>query len=103
MISINALQSEWTALSPAQQLAHWETFVTDLDAGAAGFHRYYRVLMPLWDEGDVPAPIQDATLAQVEEDLRADWQWRLETADFDAGVAPRVFSGIDLDLGEPPY
>lgn len=103
MISIDALNSEWIALSPPQQLAQWENFITDLDAGTAGFHRYYRVLMPLWDRGDVPEPIHAAVMATYEDEMRADRLWQLANLPFDPGVSPRVFGALDPDLGVPPY
>jgi hypothetical protein len=92
MISIDTLTLDWTALSSAQQLAHWTSFIDDLDAGAAGFHRFYPVLMPLWDRGDVPGPISEMELARFETEARGEALWELEHP----GAA-------DLEPAELPY
>lgn len=59
----------WTRLSPDEKLAQWRSFLDALDAGDAGFHRFYPVLMPLWERGDVPEVINDELLdvAEAEE------------------------------------
>ncbi len=78
MSSTVILTSDFNALSPAEQLAQWESFVTDLDAGAAGFHRFYPVLMGRWDRGDVPEEIGERQLVAFEAEVRADALWELE-------------------------
>lgn len=108
MTSIDALTAEWTALSPAHQLAQWETFIADLDAGAAGFHRYYRVLMPLWDQGDVPDLINDAHLARSEAEMQAEALGELHHPRptqtwMDDGIRQPDPSTAEIDLIEPPY
>lgn len=45
---------EWMQLPPAEQLLQWRSFVSSIDCGDAGYHRYYPVLMPRWVRGDVP-------------------------------------------------
>ncbi len=70
MITIDTLTSDWTALSPAAQRALWRHFIEALDAGAAGYHRYYQVLMPLWDRGDVPDWINSAALTEATDEVR---------------------------------
>jgi hypothetical protein len=78
MISIDALIQDFNALSPAQQVAQWDSFTADLDAGSAGFHRYYPVLMPLWDRGDEPDEIEALRQTQHETEARADALWELQ-------------------------
>jgi hypothetical protein len=95
MISIEIVTAEWTALSPAEQLRQWSQFISDLDAGEAGFHRFYLVLMPLWDRGDVPAPIADAALSARDDELRAEALW-------EAAHGFRL-DGISDHYGEPPF
>ena len=51
----------WTLLTKGEQLVQWRGFITALDAGGAGYHRFYPVLMPLWDRGDVPAIVDYLT------------------------------------------
>jgi len=94
MISIDSLQAAWTALSPAEQLRHWEQFTLDLDAGEAAFHRFYLVLMPLWDRGDVPAVIDEAQLQKRDAELEADAAWDRRNS------AP---AATWLDCSEVPY
>ena len=72
MISIDQLTAEWGVLSETQQLAQWASFLDDLDAGSGGLHRYYPVLMPRWDRGDVPDAINERQLARHEDELRAE-------------------------------
>jgi hypothetical protein len=108
MISIDTLTSDWTALSPAEQLAQWESFFADLDAGAAGFHRYYRVLMPRWDAGDVPDHVIEAQLARFEADMRIDTIWELQHPSSidsceDYTIHQLHASTADLELAELPY
>lgn len=78
MSSTARLTSDFNTLSPAEQLAQWESFVADLDAGAAGFHRFYPVLMGRWDRGDVPEEIVERQRATFEAEVRADALWELE-------------------------
>lgn len=95
MISIEAMTADWTALSPAEQLRQWDQFTRDLDAGEAAFHRFYLVLMPLWDRGDVPAPIAEAQLIARDRELEAEALWEA-THGFRFDVAYDVY-------GEPPF
>lgn len=108
MISIDTLNSDWTALSPDAQLAQWETFIADLDAGCAGFHRYYRLLAPLWDRGDVPDPINEAQLARYETEMRAEALWELQHPSpndswMDYGIRQLDPATAHIDLSELPY
>lgn len=108
MISINALTSDWTALSPAEQLAQWHTFIADLDAGAAGFHRYYLVLMPLWNAGDVPDETNEAALAKYEAEMQAEALWDLQHPSpndswMDYCIRQLDPATADFDLSELPY
>ncbi|HEX7948076.1 MAG TPA: hypothetical protein VF495_25650 [Phenylobacterium sp.] len=108
MISIDTLTSTWNALSPEAQLAQWETFIADLDGGCGGFHVYYRVLMPLWDQGDVPDRIEAAQLAKYEDEMRTEHLWALQhpsTADLwmDYGIRQLDPATADIDLDELPY
>lgn len=62
MASIST-QSAWMQLSEPEQLSEWRSFLDELDAGCAGYHRCYPVLMPRWACGDVPVDLgwaQDA-------------------------------------------
>ncbi|WP_293392804.1 hypothetical protein, partial [Phenylobacterium sp. RIFCSPHIGHO2_01_FULL_69_31] len=74
MASID-LFTTWTQLSEAQQLNEWRAFLTSLDAGDAGYHRYYPVLMPLWDRGDVPAIVEDEAMSAYETEMREQAEW----------------------------
>jgi hypothetical protein len=49
----------WTRLSPDEQLTQWQSFLDALDAGDAGYHRFYPVLMPLWARGDIPETLNE--------------------------------------------
>lgn len=109
MTSANILMDAWTALSPAEQLAQWEHFTRDLDAGEAAFHRYYLVLMPLWDRGDVPALISEAQLQKLEAEMVAEAMWerrQLPRSDawFDYSVAQsNTATAAIIDLSEVPF
>lgn len=92
MTSIDALTSEWDAMATDQQHRQWVRFLDELDAGAGGHHRYYPILMPRWDRGDVPEAVNDLALRRYEDEQRADLHWALA-----AGVGSEL-----LDL-EPPY
>lgn len=74
MASID-LFTTWTQLSEAQQLGEWRTFLTSLDVGDAGYHRFYPVLMPLWDRGDVPAIVEAEAIRAYETEMRAQAEW----------------------------
>jgi hypothetical protein len=95
MISIEAIAAGWNALSPGEQLQQWDQFTWDLDAGEAAFHRFYLVLMPLWDRGDVPAPIAEAQLAAREAEFAAEALW-------EAAHGFRHDGTYDT-YGEPPF
>lgn len=69
------LDTTWTQLSEAQQLIEWRSFLTSLDAGDAGYHRWYPVLMPLWDRGEVPAAVETEVLAAYETEMREQAAW----------------------------
>jgi hypothetical protein len=108
MISIDALTSDWIALSPSEQLAHWTTFIDDLDAGCAGFHRYYRILMPLWEQGDVPDPIDETQFAKYESEMRAEALWELQHPSPNDGWMDYCIRQLDpatadLDPAELPF
>jgi hypothetical protein len=108
MISIDTLTSDWTALSPAGQLAQWESFIADLDGGCVGFHPYYRVLAPLWDRGDVPDAINNAQLAKYEAETRAEAIWELQHPSpndswMDYCIRQLDPATADIDLIELPY
>jgi len=78
MISTDTLMAAWTALTPAEQLAQWQQFTQDLDAGEAAFHRFYLVLMPLWDRGDVPEAINERQLQKLHAEMAEEAAWELE-------------------------
>ena len=69
------LFTTWTQHTEAQQLIEWRTFLASLDAGDAGYHRYYLVLMPLWDRGDVPAIVQAEAMDAYETEMREQAEW----------------------------
>jgi hypothetical protein len=94
MASINTLTT-WTDLSEAQQLREWRSFLNSLDVGDAGYHRWYKVLMPLWDRGDVPGEVLDVRYAARDAELQAEALWEAQHG-FDGGWADRV-------LGPPPF
>lgn len=109
MTSTNTLMDAWTALSPAEQLAQWDRFTRDLDAGEGAFHRYYLVLMPLWDRGDVPAQISEAQQQKVDAEMAAEARWEQRQpprfdAWFDYSVAQsNTATAAIIDLSEVPF
>lgn len=92
MRSIEALTADWNALSQDEQFGQWRSFLQDLDCGEGAFHRYYLVLMPLWDRGDVPELINDEQMEKYAAEMRAELAWELEN------LPP-----ADLDMSELPY
>ena len=116
MASID-LFTTWTQLSEAQQLVEWRSFLTSLDAGDAGYHRYYPVLMLLWDRGEVPAVVEAELLTAYDAEMREQAAWearngadapllRCELAEDDAEAV--LWSRFDADqvnrfLGCPPF
>lgn len=91
MRSIEALTADWNALSQDERFAQWRSFLLDLDCGEGAFHRYYLVLMPLWDRGDVPELINDEAMEKYAAEMRAELAWErqhLPTADFDMAELP---------------
>ena len=44
----------WNSQTKPQQRRGWDRFTQALDRGDAGYHRFYRVLMPLWEGGERP-------------------------------------------------
>lgn len=48
------ISTAWNTLTKAQQRREWDRFTEALDTGDAGYHRFYRVLMPLWEGGERP-------------------------------------------------
>lgn len=61
MQSIEHQIEAWNALSAEERRLHWEDFTEMLDAGDAGYHRFYRVLMPMWqgeEMGAAPAQVE---------------------------------------------
>ncbi|NEX91180.1 hypothetical protein [Caulobacter sp. 17J65-9] len=72
-MNIDAITSEWNALTLAQQEAAWMVFLKDLFAGEAPANRFFLVLMPLWDSCEAPEKVQDAALdlydAEMQEEL----------------------------------
>lgn len=108
MISIDTLTSDWSALSPDAQSAQWASFITDLDGGCAGFHRYYPVLMPLWDQGDVPDAINESQLVKYEAEMRAEAIWELQHPSpndswMDYGIRQLDPATTNIDLADLPY
>ena len=110
----NILITAWTELTNAEQLRQWRRFLDALDAGGAGYHRYYPVLMPLWDRGDVPAEIEAETFEALEAEMRADAAWAVQhaaeawcVAEDELGDLPTwptiQGAGGDLLLGDPPF
>lgn len=111
------LDTAWTQLTEAQQLVEWRSFLTSLDAGDAGYHRYYPVLMPLWDRGEVPAAVEAEALDAYEAEMRelAAWEARngaeawlhgYEAAEADVESLLWSRSGAaaaDRLLGQPPF
>lgn len=109
----------WTQLPEAEQLHQWRAFLAALDAGDAGYHRYYLVLMPLWDRGDVPAAIEAEAMDAYAAEMRADAAWAAENPDptgawFDRCIAEADpcdldfwsrFDAAEADriLGCPPF
>jgi hypothetical protein len=72
----------WIQLSSEQQLDQWRSFLTALDAGDAGYHRYYSVLMPLRDRGEVPDVINDEQLAKLDAEMAHEARWAVEHPSF---------------------
>jgi len=62
----------WTQLPTLQRRAEWRSFIVALDVGDAGYHRFYPVLMPLWDRGEVPDLVNDEQLAMRDAELLRD-------------------------------
>jgi hypothetical protein len=77
MISTLDHTADWNALSEAEQLRQWSRFTMDLDAGEAAFHRFYLVLMPMWDRGDVPTGIDRGRFARRIIEAAEDAAWEL--------------------------
>lgn len=75
MNSLNTFAIAWNALSEAEQLNEWRAFVAALDAGDAGYHRFYSVLMPLWDRGEVPTQIAEEAAAANDAELMLEAAW----------------------------
>lgn len=94
MLSIDG-RSRWIRLSQAEQLSQWRSFLVSLDAGDAGYHPYYTELMPRWDRGDVPLPIEAEYMATRDAELRAEAVW--ET------VHRFGCDGANAVYGEPPF
>ena len=91
MASINFTPG-WTQLSEGEQLRQWRSFLASLDAGDAGFHRYYAELMPRWDRGDVPELIAEERYAADEAEMQTEALWEAMH-----GFTP------DWAYGEPPF
>jgi hypothetical protein len=85
----------WMQLPEADQLHQWRSFLASLDVGDAGYHRWYGVLMPLWDRGDVPELILDEQFDRRDAELRAEALWEAEHG-FGRDWAEQV-------LGPPPF
>lgn len=108
MASID-LVTAWTQLTKAEQLVEWRGFITALDAGGAGYHRFYPVLMPLWDRGDVPAEIETEAFEAREAEMCAEPTWAARHgADAwcvaeDTLADPETWSGLQKLLGAPPF
>jgi hypothetical protein len=108
MASID-LVTAWTLLTKGEQLVQWRGFITALDAGGAGYHRFYPVLMPLWDRGDVPAEIETEGFEVREAEMRAEASWAARHgADAwcmaeGALADPEPWLGLEKLLGAPPF
>lgn len=94
MASIDTI-SGWTELSDAEQLREWRSFLSSLDAGDAGYHRYYPELMPRWDCGDVPELIEAERFDAYQAEMRREAVWEAERA-FEPEWANETF-------GDPPF
>jgi len=55
MLMIEQLAHNWNAMTEADRALYWEDFTEMLDAGEAGYHRYYRLLMPVWSGAETAA------------------------------------------------
>jgi hypothetical protein len=110
------IDTAWTHLSEAQQLVEWRSFLSSLDAGDAGYHRWYPVLMPLWDRGEVPPAVETEVLAAYETEMgeQAAWEARngadawLHGYDLAEDAETLLWSRFDPDaadrvLGNPPF
>lgn len=108
MASIDLLTA-WTRLTKGEQLAQWRGFIAALDAGGAGYHPYYLVLMPLWDRGDVPVEIEAEAFEAREAEMRAETTWAARQEADAWCVAegtpadPETWSGLEKLLGAPPF
>lgn len=75
MNSLDTFAIAWNTLPDVAQLTEWRSFVAALDAGDAGYHRFYSVLMPLWDRGEVPVQIVEEAAAANDAELMREAAW----------------------------
>ncbi len=85
----------WSQLSESEQLRHWRSFLTSLDAGDAGYHPHYAELMSRWDRGDVPERIAEARYGVEEAEMRAEAIWE--------AVHAFTTDGAHEICGDPPF
>jgi len=85
----------WSQLSESEQLSEWTSFLDHLDAGDAGYHRAYAVLMPLWISGEVPLGVG----SRVERGERT----RSAVAEHVLGRDRLTTDEVDQLLGPPPF
>jgi hypothetical protein len=107
MISIEAITTDWNALSMDEQMRQWSQFLQDLDAGEAGFHSFYLVLMPLWDCGLVPALIEEVRFSRAMNEAAADAAWELANEPLAGGWMDYSSRQVDpayaADYGDPMF
>lgn len=75
---IDTLAATWNSLTETEQLAEWRSFLAALDEGGSGHHRFYLLLLPRWDAGDVPASICDEASAAYDAECTVEAAWEVD-------------------------
>lgn len=97
MQTLEQLHAAWDALDARSQVEAWDEFTRDVDDGQAGWNRFYRILQPLYEVGEVPAPLLNAgpvfdQRTGLQEPEVDDWLWDSDP----------IESLVDR-YGEPPF
>lgn len=86
---IDTLAATWNSFTEIEQLAEWRSFLSALDEGGAGYNRFYLLLLPLWDAGDVPASICDEASAAYDAECAEEAAWEVDQL-IDSGLFVRI-------------
>ena len=98
-----ALQACFDNLTSSEQAAQWVRFVDALDAGDAGFHRYYLILAPIYDRGETPFDGERTEMMEPRRLLQGELDFGAYEEEFEVTAFAQFSTAAELLIGSPPF